>query len=166
MDNLIAFAMLFAEECHRGQSRRYEVEPYIAHPRRVAAAAARLGLHRDAIAAAFLHDVVEDCEVNPSEIFTIFGERVHKLVMGLTDLQTSEDGNRAKRSAKVIEDVGKSNDMVLQTLKILDVVDNARTIAGNDPKFWKTVKEESKALYNACTAADFRARRKLKKLLD
>jgi guanosine-3',5'-bis(diphosphate) 3'-pyrophosphohydrolase len=82
---LIEQAYAFAEECHHDQ-RRESGDPYFVHP--VDAALTVAGLHLDsvAIAAALLHDVVEDCGVTHEQIAERFGEDVARLVEGVTKL--------------------------------------------------------------------------------
>ena len=60
MDPLIRKAREFAAMAHAGVFRRWTGEPYVEHPERVAARIAALGFSPEVIAAAFLHDVVED----------------------------------------------------------------------------------------------------------
>ena len=162
----IAFATLYAEACHEGQTRKYTGEPYVTHPRRVAAQAAVLGLSDDAVIAGLLHDVVEDCGITVEELLTIFGLRVAHLVNLLSDTQTPADGNRAKRHSVQLTRIAKGADQELQTLKMLDLVDNARSISEHDPKFWATaVRDECQAYLSALDYADIRAVKSLKKLL-
>jgi (p)ppGpp synthase/HD superfamily hydrolase len=152
MNNLIARAMLFAEHAHRGQARKYTSGPYIEHPRRVAAHAAFLGLSDVAIAAAFLHDVHEDCDVTLATLHEEFGTAVMVYVDMLSDMQTPEDGNRKQRKKAYrdrLREFATTNELAATptcneviTLKAIDIIDNARSIAGEDPKFWKTVRVE------------------------
>lgn len=82
-------AHAFAEELHHGQLRR-SGEPYIVHPLAAAETLAELRLDADSIAAALLHDVVEDVGVEVREIETRFGADVAKLVDGVTKLSKME----------------------------------------------------------------------------
>jgi (p)ppGpp synthase/HD superfamily hydrolase len=158
--NLIMRAALFAEFAHRGQARRFTASPYIEHPRRVASYAARLGLSDEAIAAAFLHDVVEDCDVKLPELADSFGSKVAAYVDMLSDLQDPEkDGNRAERKKRYFDRLQtyldehyklpgnpiKPDEVI--TVKTLDIIDNARSLAGEDPDFWRTVRSEMKDFY-------------------
>jgi len=158
MNNLLMRASLFAEFAHRKQSREYNPEPYIVHPRRVAAHAARLGLSDQAIAAAFLHDVLEDTKTKEHELRSSFGGEVTDMVVLLSDLQKPESGSRAQRKGRYrqrlleyLETIyttrfaNATNDHVYDeviTLKALDVIDNARSLAGEAPEFWRVVHKE------------------------
>lgn len=167
MNNLIFRAALFAEEAHRGQPRKYTCGEYIEHPRRVAAQAAFLGLSDEAIAAAFLHDVVEDCKVSIETINELFGTKVGYIVLAMTDLQDPATcGNRAQRQKVFLEQVRKTDDPEVHTLKILDITDNARSIAGHDPKFWfSAVLKESRDAIIALDKADKRAVKQLSRII-
>jgi (p)ppGpp synthase/HD superfamily hydrolase len=76
---LVRHAYAFAEHAHRGQ-RRKDGQAYIAHPVRVARILAELGYEEDVLAAALLHDVVEDTPVTLPEIRQAFGPNVAELV--------------------------------------------------------------------------------------
>ena len=79
-------ARQFAQECHKGQLRKGSKTPYFEHPCRVANDVWR---HADsdanAVMAAYLHDVVEDCGVTLTTITMEFGDEVGKLVKWLTN---------------------------------------------------------------------------------
>ena len=82
---LVEEAYRFAAECHKGQLRR-SGDPVITHPLHAAETIASLQLDADAIAAALLHDVQEDCQVSNAAIEKRFGREVAKLVEGVTKL--------------------------------------------------------------------------------
>src|SRR5688572_32257331 len=83
--SLIEEAYAFAEKCHSGQLRD-SGDPYFIHPVDAARTVASLNLDAAAIAAALLHDVVEDCGVSNAEIAKQFGDDVARLVEGVTKL--------------------------------------------------------------------------------
>ena len=78
-------ALNFATAAHRGQIRKYTQEPYIEHPKRVAALVKTVAHTPEMLAAAYLHDVVEDTEVSIQDIKSRFGSLVAQLVEELTD---------------------------------------------------------------------------------
>ena len=98
-DTAPAFA--FAKAAHRGQRRKYTGEPYITHPLTVAQLTyGALKGHESviqAVKAALLHDVVEDCGVSPRIILKEFGPQVSAIVETLTHEEVK--GNRAFRMA-------------------------------------------------------------------
>ena len=86
---VISEAYYFAAKAHDGQVRK-SGEPFIEHPLQTAIFLADLRLDASAIAAALLHDVVEDCDVDYEEIEDKFGEEIAKLVDGVTKLTQTE----------------------------------------------------------------------------
>lgn len=82
--SLVLNALQFAEWAHRGQTRRFTGEPYFAHCMRVAGAVMRTNSSPTVVAAALLHDTVEDTDVTIEEIRLHFGDEVGDLVAALT----------------------------------------------------------------------------------
>jgi guanosine-3',5'-bis(diphosphate) 3'-pyrophosphohydrolase len=90
-----------AVEAH-SQQRRKSGEPYILHPIEVARICAEeIGLGPTAIISALLHDVVEDTDITLKEIHDIFGERIAKIVDGLTKLDSAY--NAGKSSSRKLQ---------------------------------------------------------------
>ena len=87
--SVIQEAYKFALESHKGQSR-LSGEPYINHPIETANFLADLKLDHQVLAAALLHDVMEDCNVAFDKLSQLFGEDIAKLVDGVTKLTRSE----------------------------------------------------------------------------
>ncbi|MGZ6652009.1 MAG: HD domain-containing protein, partial [Solirubrobacteraceae bacterium] len=83
-DTLVRRAYAFAEAAHRGQ-RRKDDRAFIAHPVHVARLLAARGYDEEVVAAALLHDVVEDTEVTLDEVRQRFGARVAQLVECVTE---------------------------------------------------------------------------------
>jgi len=136
MESLAQTALVFATAAHAavGQMRKYTDDPYIVHPIRVATTVAKFGGTDEMIAAAYLHDVVEDTGVSIDDIQDMFGPVVARIVDGLTDVSVPEDGNRAVRKAM---DRQHSADATYeaQFVKCADIIDNAHDIGDNDPSF-------------------------------
>jgi (p)ppGpp synthase/HD superfamily hydrolase len=141
--NLIEKADLFATVAHAsiGQKRKYSGVDYIVHPRRVSAIVADNGGTEDMIAAALLHDVLEDTHVTGEMIAETFGWKIHKLVVELTDSSRPEDGNRAKRKGIDADRLGTVSQDA-QIIKLADLIDNSDDIEANDPSFAKVFLKE------------------------
>lgn len=77
-------ALAVAIKAHAGSTRADGITPYIGHPMVVAAVVRAAGGDETAVAAALLHDVIEDTEVKPSDLFELVGEGVTDLVVELT----------------------------------------------------------------------------------
>lgn len=153
MNELELAAMKFAGHAHKGQARKYTDLPYITHPAVVAEIVRGAGGTPEMIAAAWLHDVVEDCGVTLFEIQVDFGRDVADLVDWLTDAATPADGNRATRKAAYVERM-KSAPAEAQTIKLADLIDNTRSIALCDPGFAKVYLPEKRALLDVLGRGD------------
>lgn len=145
MSTLIDRAHTFASLAHEavGQKRKYTGEPYINHPVAVAELVKQVRHTEAMIAAALLHDVVEDTNVTLTDIFDHFGAEVSHLVGCLTDVSRPQDGNRAVRKALDRDHLAKASPEA-KTIKLADTIDNGEFIIERDPKFaivWLTEKE-------------------------
>lgn len=133
-------AKFFAEVAHAGQTRKYSDDPYITHPIRVSEIVAHNGGTDDMVAAALLHDVVEDTPVTHDEILDKFGANVGYLVFRLTDVDLSH-GNRKTRKALDRDRIANSCARV-QLIKLADFIDNTTSIVQHDPSFAKLYLQE------------------------
>ncbi|MBQ3737599.1 MAG: bifunctional (p)ppGpp synthetase/guanosine-3',5'-bis(diphosphate) 3'-pyrophosphohydrolase [Bacteroidales bacterium] len=121
-------AFYFAVEAHKDQRRR-SGEPYIYHPIEVATIAARdIGLGRTSIICALLHDVVEDTKYTLEDIREMFGEKVSRVVDGLTKFANLEgaESAQAENFKKVISSL--SYDIRVVLIKLSDRLHNMRTL--------------------------------------
>lgn len=155
MDNLVNRAREFATKAHGAinQKRHYTNEPYIQHPEAVAQLVGSVP-HTPAMkAAAWLHDVVEDTGVTLLEIRSHFGMEVELLVDFLTDQSKPSDGNRAKRKAIDREHIARAP-REAKTIKLADLIDNARNIQTFDPDFAKVYMQEKRLLLEVLKDGD------------
>ena len=133
--SLILYALEFSAGKHRNQRRKdAELSPYINHPIRVATLLWRTGGVRDCpvIAAALLHDVIEDTETLPAEIENLFGADVLSLVLELTD-----DKRLPKDERKRLQILRAPTASVgAKQIKIADKICNANDIIHSTPKGW------------------------------
>ena len=155
MSKLINDALIFATEQHAGQSRKYTGQPYIFHPISVAMIVMETPNHSDEmVAAALLHDVVEDCSVLPDEVGRRFGATVQELVYWLTDIATPADGNRAQRKAIEREKWSRCDNNGAKTVKLADLLDNTSSILARDPKFAVLYLEEKRMMLPLLAGGD------------
>ena len=138
-------ARTFASRAHRGQVRKYTGEPYINHPVEVADIVRRHNGSPEMIAAALLHDVVEDTDVTLDDIRSEFGESVANLVADLTDVSRPEDGNRATRKAMDREHTAQASAAAM-VIKAADLISNTSSIVEHDPSFARVYLKEKRAL--------------------
>ena len=133
--SLIKKAAAFAEEAHAGVVRKGSGEPYFEHVERVAKAIEALGFPEHVVAAAYLHDVVEDCPVSSEELAEKFGPEVAALVAEVTNPALEKlPGNKAWRKAKEVEHLAKAS-YFGASLKLADISDNASNVREIDPVF-------------------------------
>ena len=134
MRNIIARARSFAALAHTGQVRKYSGEPYIVHPVAVAHIVASVPHTSEMLAAALLHDVVEDTDTTVLDINKLFGRDVAMLVENLTDVSRPEHGNRKRRKALDRAHTAKACANA-KTIKLADVIHNTSDIVANDPGY-------------------------------
>lgn len=151
-------ARLFAMEAHKGQRRKYTGEQYIMHCGEVASRVRAAGLSEEAIAAAWLHDVVEDCGIELSEVEQEFGEYVGRLVALMTDIPYMEGGpNRAERKAMTRQRFLMAEGQLAidsHTIKLADCLSNAPSIKDYDRNFWIVFRREVGELINVLTLGE------------
>jgi GTP pyrophosphokinase len=132
--SVIEKSFVAAEKAHATQLRK-SGEPYITHPLAVAQILADLGIGATTIAAALLHDTVEDTDYTLDFVRRDFGDEVAMLVDGVTKLDKLKfgDSTQAETVRKMV--VAMSKDIRVLVIKLADRLHNART--------WKFVPEES-----------------------
>lgn len=146
MVDLIGRAREFAKAAHGDQKRKYTGEPYINHCAAVAQIIDTTVPHTpEMIAAAWLHDVVEDTDTRLYAIKEKFGPVVADLVYWLTDVSKPQDGNRAKRKDLDRLHLAQAPPDA-QTIKYADIIDNFLTIAEHDPDFAIVYRKEKALL--------------------
>ncbi len=125
---MIDRAYALAEKAHDGQRRR-SGEPYICHPLSVAMILVELGMDSESIAAALMHDVVEDTDVTLADIQTRFGAEVALLVDGVTKLTQIDFSNVEDRQAENLRKMllAMSQDVRVMIIKLCDRLHNMRT---------------------------------------
>ena len=152
---MVEKARVFATAAHAAvaQLRKYTNEPYIVHPAEVVSIVRSVPHTDEMVAAAWLHDVVEDTGVTIEVIRAEFGEKVAELVGWLTDVSRPEQGNRATRKA-----IDRAHTAMApadaQTIKLADLISNTRSIMSHDEKFAKTYLEEKRMLLEVMTKGD------------
>lgn len=135
-EELIELAREFAARAHGSihQRRKYSGLPYVSHPEAVAAIVREVTDDPWTIAAAWLHDVVEDTPTTLEDIRAAFGETIARLVSDLTDVSRPADGNRAARVA-IDRAHTAGADPRAKTVKLADVIHNVGEMAVQDPGY-------------------------------
>ena len=130
---------------HRNQPRKHENAPYIVHPIRVAHTVAEYTDDANVIAAAMMHDVLEDTDVTAEEMRRVFGDAITDLVLEVTDVSRPSDGKRAVRKERDREHLARSS-AGGATIKLADLSDNCIGIAENDKGFAPVYLREADAI--------------------
>jgi (p)ppGpp synthase/HD superfamily hydrolase len=142
-----AEVIAFATDAHEGQVRKYVETPYIEHPLRVAKLLFDLGMSYEVVAAAILHDTVEDCDTTADDIFERFGQVVADLVFWVTDEEYPVD---AKPNRKIRQEIARDRlakaPIDAKNIKLSDMYDNTLSIVADDRHFAKVYLPEKKAI--------------------
>jgi (p)ppGpp synthase/HD superfamily hydrolase len=155
MEDLETRARVFAERAHAAveQVRKYTGEPYIVHPAEVAEIVRGVPHTPEMLAAAWLHDAVEDTGVTLDEVKREFGDETAALVEMLTDVSRPEDGNRAARKA-IDRAHSASASPAAKTVKLADLISNSGTIVAYGKGFAKVYIVEKAALLEVLRDGD------------
>ncbi|MGW9826220.1 GTP diphosphokinase / guanosine-3',5'-bis(diphosphate) 3'-diphosphatase [Brevibacterium pityocampae] len=124
--DVVLRAYRVAEKAHDGQMRK-SGDPYITHPVAVATILAEIGLTPTTLAAALLHDTVEDTEYSLDRLRGDFGEEIAVMVDGVTKLDKIEYGSAAQSETVRKMIVAMSRDIRVLVIKLADRLHNART---------------------------------------
>lgn len=149
--DLIYRAIQFAKDAHKSQVRKYNGRPYIEHPMRVAGIVSILDeANVNMICSAWLHDVVEDCNVKSDIIFYRFNPYVERIVLDLSNEYTKKKYPNLKRNERKRRECERLSYIVkpAKIIKLADRIDNLRDIPPGEQFKIKYV-EESKLLLDS-----------------
>lgn len=141
-------AYRFADEVHLGQLRN-SGEPYITHPISVTQQCAEWKLDTQALMAALLHDVIEDCGISKAEVIERFGAPVAELVDGLTKLDKLQFNTREESQAESFRKMllAMARDVRVILIKLADRTHNMRTLGDMPPEKWARISSETLDIY-------------------
>ena len=166
----------FADEAHGKQQRKYAPERYIVHPVRVMELCQKHTSQLPVLAAALLHDVLEDTPVTKEKLARFLstvmtheeaGETL-RLVVELTDVYTKQRHprlNRKKRKAKESLRIEKTS-ADSQTVRYADIIDNCSEIVEHDRDFARLFLQECKALLTVIPKGDASLRQEAVETVD
>ena len=166
-ETLVQRAREFATQAHRRieHRRKYSKQVYEVHLKAVANLVAGVTDDQEMIAAAWLHDTVEDTPATLGDIEREFGVGVAQLVSDLTDVSRPGDGNRTARKAIDRAHTAQASARA-KTVKLADLTDNCRDICRHDPRFARVFAGEMAALLEVLVEGDGRLYEKARKTLD
>ncbi|HMF24901.1 MAG TPA: bifunctional (p)ppGpp synthetase/guanosine-3',5'-bis(diphosphate) 3'-pyrophosphohydrolase [Pseudolabrys sp.] len=145
---LLNRAYVYAMKAH-GEQRRASGDPYFSHPIEVAAILTDLKLDDATIAAALLHDTIEDTEATRAEIDSLFGRDIGTLVEGLTKLKkldlVTKEAKQAENLRKLL--LAIADDVRVLLVKLADRLHNMRTLEYMPPEARRRAAEETLDIY-------------------
>ena len=145
---LLNRAYVYAMKAH-GEQRRASGDPYFSHPIEVAAILTDLKLDDATIAAALLHDTIEDTEATRAEIDSLFGHDIGRLVEGLTKLKkldlVTKEAKQAENLRKLL--LAIADDVRVLLIKLADRLHNMRTLQYMPPEARRRAAEETLEIY-------------------
>jgi RelA/SpoT family (p)ppGpp synthetase len=147
-EDLLNRAYVYAMRAH-GEQKRASGDPYFSHPLQVAAILTDLKLDDATIAAALLHDTIEDTDATRGEIDRLFGPNIGVLVEGLTKLKkldlVSKEAKQAENLRKLL--LAIADDVRVLLIKLADRLHNMRTLGHRPPEARRLTAEETLDIY-------------------
>ncbi len=147
-EDLLNRAYVYAMRAH-GEQKRASGDPYFSHPLQVAAILTDLKLDDATIAAALLHDTIEDTDATRAEIDRLFGHDIGVLVEGLTKLKkldlVSKEAKQAENLRKLL--LAIADDVRVLLIKLADRMHNMRTLEYRPPEKRRITAEETLDIY-------------------
>jgi GTP diphosphokinase / guanosine-3',5'-bis(diphosphate) 3'-diphosphatase len=147
-ETLLNRAYVYAMRAH-GEQKRASGDPFISHPLEVAAILTELKLDDATIAAALLHDTIEDTDATRAEIDRVFGHEIGLLVDGLTKLKrlelVSKEAKQAENLRKLL--LAIADDVRVLLIKLADRLHNMRTLSHQPPEARRRTADETLEIY-------------------
>lgn len=148
-------ARRYATKAHAAidQRRKYTNDAYIVHPQAVMEIVSSVPHSEEMLAAAWLHDTVEDTPTTLSDIESHFGPQVAALVAMLTNVSSTGGGNRFERKNRDRRHSATASPEA-KTIKLADMIDNTRSLLEYDSHFARTYLIEKQRLLDVLTEGD------------
>ncbi len=145
---IILRAFEVGHAAHEGQTRKTG-EPYIHHPVAVAQILANMRMDHESIAAAILHDTLEDTPLTKADIIRQFGENIADLVDGVTKLDKMKFRTRIEADAESFRKLmlAMSRDLRVIFIKLADRLHNMRTLESMEPQSRRRIARETLDIY-------------------
>lgn len=165
MSDLVDRARVYATEAHQriNHRRKYNNEPYHVHLSAVAKLVASVTDDEEMVAAAWLHDTVEDTQATKEDVEAEFGMQVAELVEELTDVSKPGDGNRVRRKQIDRMHLAQASKRA-KTVKLADLIDNCKDITRHDPRFAQVYLAEMNSLLDVLQGGNEQLYRRAEKI--
>lgn len=151
--DLVDRAIIFATQVHHGTERRGKGFPYIVHPLEAMAIVATITNEPELLAAAVLHDTIEDTSVTYEDIKNEFGERIANLVAKETDVRTDDSGRSLSWHERKQRDMDnlRNSSLEVKIVALGDKLSNMRAIARDyrtkGDELWQIFRIKDKATH-------------------
>jgi guanosine-3',5'-bis(diphosphate) 3'-pyrophosphohydrolase len=175
-NEILEYVKEFTDRSHDKQVRKYSGERYIVHPVRVMETVREFNDDAAVLAAALLHDVLEDTPVKAHEIesalLQVMGadkaQRAIAIVIELTDIFIKKDFPRLNRTSRKEKEVQRLSSVSpeAQTIKYADIIDNVTDIVKQDADFARVFVREAKAMLTAMKDGNPELRKRAFALVD
>lgn len=165
MSDLVDRARVYATEAHQriNHRRKYNNEPYHVHLSAVAKLVASVTDDEEMLAAAWLHDTVEDTQATLEDVEAEFGVQVAEIVEELTDVSKPGDGNRVQRKQIDRMHLAQASKRA-KTVKLADLIDNCKDITRHDPRFAQVYLAEMNSLLDVLQGGNEQLYRRAEKI--
>ena len=146
--NIVQRAFVVAREAHEGQMRS-SGDPYITHPVAVTVLLANMKLDHETLAAALMHDVIEDTEVSKQELADEFGDTIADLVEGVSKLDKLDFKDKREFQAENFRKMvmAMTQDIRVILIKLADRTHNMRTLGSLRPDKKRRIARETLDIY-------------------
>ena len=146
--DIIDRAYIYSARVHEGQVR-LSGESYLSHPLEVAGILAEMKLDPVSVAAALLHDVIEDTSATPADLEKLFGPEILRIVSGVTKLGSLPTSSSRERQAESIRRMilAMADDIRVILIKLADRLHNMRTLQFHSPDKRREIARETLDIY-------------------
>lgn len=175
-NEVLAYIRDFADQAHGTQVRKYTGERYITHPVRVMETVREINTEVTLLAAALLHDVLEDTPVKADDmelaLRTVLppaqAQKVVQMVIELTDIFIKKDFPRLNRRTRKQREAVRLSSVSpeAQTIKYADIIDNVTDIVNQDADFARVFIHEAKGILDGMTTGHPMLRQRAVELVD
>ncbi|SLM29199.1 GTP pyrophosphokinase [Desulfamplus magnetovallimortis] len=151
--DIVDRAYVYSAQVHDGQVR-LSGEPYLSHPLAIAEILANMKLDVESIAAALLHDVIEDTHATREEIEEIFGHNIAHIVAGVTKISKLALSDKSVRQAESLRKMilAMADDIRVILIKLADRLHNMRTLEYHTPEKQIVIARETLDIYSPIAA--------------
>ncbi len=144
---MIQKAAAYAARAHEGALRKGSSMPYIVHPKEVAAIVAAMGGAQEEIAAAYLHDVIEDAGITYEQLLDEFGRTVADLVLAESEDKTKTWMERKQATINRLRTAAREEKLITFADKLSNLRSTAEDYLAMGDVIWQKFRQKEKAMH-------------------